>query len=359
MGELNKQPQDEPVSAARILLVDDQRQVSRMLRSSLEFSGREYVVVDVPSGEEALEELARSPVNLLVADLKLPGISGLELVKKARELNPHIRTIIITGHPTPDVREMAEELGIVAVMTKPIRTSYFLEAVERALYLSESSESPIRVYDDGMLRLVERLKVMQGELGADAVLLLDDRGRIVARSDQGIDLNLERALPALMTAFRAGLKVSGLLESLLPTNFQYFDGDSHDIYLTNVGAFYGLLIIYRGKQEAGQMGTVVHYGRRAVNELLEYLSIVGASGTSRGIMVENMWEEEPMEEPTSDLDLNDITKETDEREADAFWEEAVSDPTGYTSPEGEALTYEQAKKLGLIPEGNEGSSPSS
>jgi CheY-like chemotaxis protein len=347
------------VSTARILLVDDQRQVSRMLRSSLEFSGREYVVVDVPTGEEALEELARGPVNLLVADLKLPGISGLELIKKARELNPHVRTILITGHPSPEVRAKADELGVVAFMPKPIRTSYFLEAVERALFLSESSESPIKVYDDGMQRLVERLKVMQGELGADAVLLLDDRGHIVARSDQGIDLNLDRALPALMTAFRAGLKVSGLLESLLPTNFQYFDGDSHDIYLTNVGAFYGLLIIYRGKQEAGQMGTVVHYGRRAVNELLEYLSIVGAAGTSRGIMVEKMWEEEPLEEAASEIDLDAITKDTDEEEADAFWEEAVSDPTGYTSPEGEALTYEQAKKLGLIPESNEGSGTAS
>jgi CheY-like chemotaxis protein len=347
------------VSTARILLVDDQRQVSRMLRSSLEFSGREYIVVDVPSGEEALVELARGPVNLLVADLKLPGISGLELIEKARELNPHIRTIVITGHPTPEVRARAEELGVVAFMPKPIRTSYFLEAVERALFLSESSASLINVFDDGMQRLVERLKVMQGELGADAVLLLDDRGHIVARSDQGIDLNLETALPALMTAFRAGLKVSGLLESLLPTNFQYFDGDTHDIYLTNVGAFYGLLIIYGGKYEAGQMGTVVHYGRRAVNELLEYLSLMGAAGPGGRVIAEEVWERETMDQESSEIDLEAITKETDEEEADEFWEEAVSDPTRYTSPEGEALTYEQAKKLGLLSEGEENSSGSS
>ena len=57
--------------------------------------------------------------------------------------------------------------------------------------------------------------------------------------------------------------------------------------------------------------------------------------------------------------LEAITKETDEVEADAFWEEAVSDPTGYTSPEGEALTYEQAKKLGLLPDAKENSSSSS
>jgi CheY-like chemotaxis protein len=348
------------VSVARILIVDDQKQVSRMLRSSLEFSGREYIVVDVPTGEEALLELARGPVNLLVADLKLPGMSGLELLQKARDLNPHVRAILITGHPTQDVREKAEELGVVAFMPKPIRTSYFLEAVERALILSESSASPVKVYDDGMQRLVERLKVMQGELGADAVLLLDDRGHIVARSDQGIDLNLETALPALMTAFRAGLKVSGLLESLLPTNFQYFDGDTHDIYLTNVGAYYGLLIIYRGKQEAGQMGTVVHYGRRAVNDLLETLSIMGASGATRRSQMGEVWEEESVSvnNAQSDIDLEVITKETNGIEADKYWEQAVSEQTGYTSPEGEALTYDQAKKLGLLSKDVENSSPS-
>ncbi len=339
------------MSTARILLVDDQVQVSRMLRSSLEFSGREYVVVDVPSAEEALVELARGSVDLLVTDLVLPGISGIALIQKARELNPKMRSIIITGHPSSEARTRAEELGVVVFMTKPIRTSYFLEAVERALALSMSSSSPVKMVNDGMRRLIERLKVMQGELGADAILLLDEHGRIIARSDRGIDLNLETALPALMTAFRAGLKVSSLLESLLPTNFQYFDGDTHDIYLTNVGAFYGLLIIYRGKQETGKLGSVVHYGRRAVNELLEILSVMGSTVPSARAGYEEIWETssaQPMGEKAEEMDIEAMEELGEKVDADEFWEKAVSDPTGYTSPEGEALTYEQAKKLGLL-----------
>lgn len=339
------------MSVARILLVDDQVQVSRMLRSSLEFSGRDYAVLDAASAEEALEELARGSVDLLVTDLMLPGMSGIALIEKARELNPNMRSIVITGHPSEEARARAEELGVIVFMTKPIRTSYFLEAVERALALSRGSSSPVKMVDDGMRRIIERLKVMQGELGADAVLLLDERGHILARSDQGIDLNLETALPALMTAFRAGLKVSSLLESLLPTNFQYFDGDTHDIYLTNVGALYGLLIIYRGKQEAGKMGTVVHYGRRAVHELLETLSMLGSAAPSVRGGYEEAWEaapQQPMESLTEDIDIKAMEELGEKVDADDFWEKAVSDPRGYTSPEGEALTYEQAKKLGLL-----------
>ena len=60
-----------------------------------------------------------------------------------------------------------------------------------------------------------------------------------------------------------------------------------------------------------------------------------------------------MEQEPNDLDLDAISQEMDEEEAEEFWEEAVSDSTKYTSPEGEALTYEQAKKLGLLSEGEE------
>jgi len=347
------------VSASRILLVDDQRQVNRMLRSSLEFSGREYIVIDVPSGEEALIELTRGPIELIVTDRKLPGISGLDLIEKAREMNPNARSIVITGHPTPNARSLADSLGVVAFMLKPIRTSYFLEAVERALTLSESSKSPVKVFDDLMHRMVDRLTRMQSDLGAEAVLLLDDRGRILARSDQGIDLNLETALPALMTAFRAGLKVSALLESLLPTNFQYFDGNTHDIYLTNVGAYYGLIIIYRGKQEPGQMGTVVHYGRRAVGDLLDYLSLMGAAMPSRFGEGKESWDDTPdyVDEPESEFDIESVVQESEDVDADEFWEEAISESGIHPQLDTADLTYEQAQKLGLLEEEEQKKTP--
>lgn len=326
-----------------------------MLRSSLEFSGRDYIVIDVPSGEEALVELTRGPIDLIVTDLKLPGISGFELIEKAREQNPNARSIIITGHPSTEARARADAMGVVAFMLKPIRTSYFLEAVERALSLSESSKSPVKVFDDLMHRMVDRLTRMQTDLGADAIILLDDRGRILARSDQGIDLNLETALPALMTAFRAGLKVSDILESLLPTNFQYFDGDTHDIYLTNVGAYYGMLIIYRGKQEPGQMGTVVHYGRRAVGDLLDYLSLMGAAMPSRFGEPEERWDDSPefMEDAETEIDLEAVALESKEVNADDFWEDAISDSGIHPQLDTADLTYEQAQKLGLLEEKGE------
>ena len=68
------------VAPPRILIVDDQRDITRMLRLAVEALGRGYSVADVPSAEEALLEVRRAAVDLLITDLRLPGISGLELI---------------------------------------------------------------------------------------------------------------------------------------------------------------------------------------------------------------------------------------------------------------------------------------
>ncbi len=343
------------MGAPRILLVDDQRQVSRMLRSSLELSGREYIVIDVPSGEEALLELARGPVDLIVADLKLPGISGLDVVERARELNPQARSILITGHPTPEARARAEALGVVAFMAKPIRTSYFLEAVARALALSEEPSAPPPAYDYDRQRLLGILGDVQREIGADSVILLDDKGRIIVQTHDLPAARLESAIPSLITALRAGLKISGLLEGILPTNIQIFNGESHDFYLTNVGAYYALLLVFRGGQATTKLGAVMHYARKGVGRLLDCLSEMVASQQVPDVIGEPVEggipgaaaEERP-------LDLEALRRESDAREAARFWDAAVASAQGQPRLDGDALSFEQARKLGIVPDELEG-----
>jgi CheY-like chemotaxis protein len=343
------------MGAPRILLVDDQRQVSRMLRSSLELSGREYIVIDVPSGEEALLELARGPVDLIVADLKLPGISGLDVVERARELNPSARAILITGHPTPEARARAESLGVVAFMAKPIRTSYFLEAVARALALSERPSGPPPSYDYDIQRLLGVLGRVQSEIAADSAILLDDKGRVVVQTHKLPGTMLESAIPALITAMRAGMKISGLLEGLMPTNIQIFNGETHDFYLTNVGAYYALLLVFRGGQAAAKLGAVMHYARKGVGELLDCLSEMAASQQVPEVIGEEgeavLAGEEGREPP---LDLEALGRESDAREAERFWDAAVSSAQGQPRLDGDALSFEQARKLGIVPDELEG-----
>jgi CheY-like chemotaxis protein len=354
-----------------------------MLRSCLELSGKDYVVVDVPSGEEALLELGRGPVDLLVTDLRLPGISGLELLEKVNQLNPYARAIMITGHPTEEARNQAEKFGVVAFLQKPIGTSTFLEAVEYALKLRGLPGSPVHVHEEAREKISDRLKTVRIELGAEAALLIDDHREVIVQAGELTELDLEESLPSLMTAFSAGLKVSNLVGALLPGNLQYFDGDTHALYMTNVGAYYALLIVFRGKQESGQMGAVVHYGRRAAEDLMDVLSSLGElENIDEAISVEPApeveWVEQ-MSEPNSqqkdEEQESDLTPSEDETEVDAefelekldvadqeveredaeqYWEQAVSESPKLDSDEGDTLSYDEARDKGLLDDQSEG-----
>jgi CheY-like chemotaxis protein len=340
------------MTAPRILLVDDQRQVSRMLRASLELSGQDYNVTDVASAEEALIELSRGPIDLLVADVRLPGMSGLELLAKVRAQNPKARAILITGAPSDEVEAEAAALGVIAFLRKPLGTNLFLEAVARGLESSAVTPSEEAV-DEERPRIAERLAALRRALGAEATILVGDNGRVVARAGDLVNLDLDATLPSLMPAFSAGLKVSHLLGAEVPGNLQYFNGSSYDFYMTNVGASFCLLIAFQARPEAGQMGAVVHFGRRAAVDLLAALSSLGAVEPEPPAMAEAAPPAPPPTQPVKEVSekaLATAARKVGGKDVQSYWDNAVADTRGLDKAEGDSLSYEQARRLGLLPD---------
>ena len=99
------------MSKFRILIVDDQLDVRRMLRAGVETLGSDFKVVDVPSGEEALLVISSQTFDLLIIDVLLPGISGLELIQQVRNRIPDIRIILITGSMESEIRRQVADAG--------------------------------------------------------------------------------------------------------------------------------------------------------------------------------------------------------------------------------------------------------
>jgi excisionase family DNA binding protein len=115
----------------RVLVVDDDQGVRELLAKTLMLS--EYDVDMAPDGRTAVERLRIIPYDLLVTDLKMPGLDGLAVIREARRLRPDIPVIIVTGFSTEASAIEAINLGVTGYLTKPFRVPRLLAAAAKAL----------------------------------------------------------------------------------------------------------------------------------------------------------------------------------------------------------------------------------
>ena len=101
-----------------ILIVDDEAIVRESIRDWLKDSG--YGVMTAESGEEALALIRNHAFSVIILDLRLPGMTGIEVLKKVKTLKPEIKSIVITAYPTMLTREEASKLGAIDYLIKPI-----------------------------------------------------------------------------------------------------------------------------------------------------------------------------------------------------------------------------------------------
>jgi excisionase family DNA binding protein len=115
----------------RVLVVDDEASIRELLSKTLAIN--EYEVETVGDGAAALDRMRASVYDLLIADLKMPGMDGLTLVREARRLGARLPVIIITGFSTESTAIEALNLGVTGYLTKPFRIPEVLKKAADAL----------------------------------------------------------------------------------------------------------------------------------------------------------------------------------------------------------------------------------
>ena len=124
---------DQPVKPKRILIVDDEATLVFFLKQGLQEANLSCRVDIAPSGEEALTKLTYNRYDLLITDLKMPGISGFTLVEVARSLHPDIRVILMTAYGSREVQNEAKSLQVDGYLTKPFPTADLQEMAANVL----------------------------------------------------------------------------------------------------------------------------------------------------------------------------------------------------------------------------------
>jgi len=153
----------------RILLAEDQAMVRTALAALLALENGFQVVGETDSGETALEEISRARPDVLVADIEMPGMSGLELAAAVRERHPDVRVLMLTTFGRPGYLRRALDAGVAGYLLK---------------------EHPVATLANAIRRVAAGLRVIDPDLAEDARAVRDpltDRERNVLReAEQGL-----------------------------------------------------------------------------------------------------------------------------------------------------------------------------
>ena len=167
---------------ATILLIDDESDLLRLWKLRLESNG--YAVVTAESGEEGLAAFAAWKPDVVLTDLRMPGIDGMALFEAVRQQNKSIPVIIITAHGSIPEAVEATRQGVFSFLTKPIDGSALVAEVEKALILS--SGTPENREDRNIWRqdIVCQSQLME-ELLSRAKLVAETDANVLIRGESG------------------------------------------------------------------------------------------------------------------------------------------------------------------------------
>lgn len=115
----------------RILVVDDELYLRELVARHLAAEG--YECVTAPSGEEALRTLESSDFNLVVTDIMMPGMSGMDLLRMVKPLYPDVAVIMATSVKDHNIKSLAVGFGAYGFVTKPFDRNQLLKSVAGAL----------------------------------------------------------------------------------------------------------------------------------------------------------------------------------------------------------------------------------
>ena len=233
--------------AARILIVDDDAGQRSLLNSFL--NGQGFETVPVSSGERALEVLGEQEVAMMISDVRMPGISGLETLHRLRKLRPTLPVLLVTAYA--DIRDAVGAMrdGAVNYLEKPIDLDELLASVRTAVGL-EGAMAP-KLTDDRPLPdgVVARSRLMQAVF-RDTSLVAASETRILLTGESGVGKEVIAEVIHAWSRRSAGplvkVNCAAIPETLLES----------ELFGHEKGAFTGAYTQRIGRFEEANQGTI-------------------------------------------------------------------------------------------------------
>jgi DNA-binding response OmpR family regulator len=369
------------MTSFRILIVDDQRDVRRLFADGLQMLGPGMDILELPSGEEAMLVAFRKTVHLVITDIKLPGISGFDLVKRIRKNNPDLKTILMTNLTDPKIQEQVAQIGADAFFFEPVGIGELLDAAKKCLGIGEPAaeaeseeeqrEQPAPLADETQptaLKTVEieppeilmALSTLREQLKAKTVAFIDTQGKVLAEVGE-VDLITDPTLVTrLLATLKNSLEVSNSLSQGFQSSLLCFSGAENYLCMAPVGTLRALLVV------GGQafQASLLSPGRRITStaaELQKLIDRIKEAGSAEAPALAQPAEPAALEEVVEEANPEDLAavealfsqtaeKDLKKVDLDAFWSSLAENSDPSEGKENGFLSYEEARKLGLTPE---------
>lgn len=130
----------------RILVVDDEKNIRMTLKQCLK--GEKYDVELAVNGEEGLKKLKEESFDLVLLDIKMPGLTGMEVLKRLREIGNNVKVIMMTAYGTIDRAVEAMKLGAIDFLSKPFTPEEIRKIVNDVLSREELKEEELESFED-------------------------------------------------------------------------------------------------------------------------------------------------------------------------------------------------------------------
>jgi len=314
---------------SKLLLIDDEKAIVRVLSISLKSDG--YDVVTAYGGEEGLDVFRRESPDIVLTDIKMPGVDGIEVLKRIKDLDPDTEVIIVTGHGDMHLAIEALQLGASDFINKPVGDEVLaitLKRAEERLLIrqklreyTENLENMVRIATEEVRRKSE----FQDKLitsSNDGIVATDEKGEVIIfnpgaekifgyfRREVIRKMNIyDLYPPELAGEFQQGLKQGKIVKSTdwkeimitvkdgksLPTRFSGALLYEKNMVVGSVGFFRDLREVKHLQQELIKAERLAAIGQ-TVTGLAHYIKNI-LSGLKGGSYVVNVG-----------LDKNDIDK---------------------------------------------------
>ena len=172
------------MNGAHILIADDESDISLILKLLLEDAG--YRTVRVRDGVEALEKLAADRFELLLLDIRMPRMDGLQVLERTRSDFPELAVVMMTAHGSEDVAVEAMKRGAVDYVAKPFSPADLLKRVERAIQFNRTRLENLRLQKELAAEQEKTSAILQGM--AELLVAVDSDGKVIMVNQKAEEL---------------------------------------------------------------------------------------------------------------------------------------------------------------------------